>query len=124
MSGTSEGIAPNAKRLLWAGFLAILAAGIGFGIRAGFGLFLQPMSTDMGWGRETFALAMAVQNLVWGATQPFAGMLADKYGVHKIEFQHYHIPSTEPSFLNQPICWCCSGGRLSPVYSWARPAGL
>jgi predicted MFS family arabinose efflux permease len=57
---------------------------IGMGIRHGFGLFLQPMSTDMGWGRETFALAMAVQNLVWGATQPFAGMLADKYGTARI----------------------------------------
>jgi predicted MFS family arabinose efflux permease len=57
---------------------------ISFGIRHGFGLFLQPMSTDLGWGRETFALAMAVQNLVWGATQPFAGMFADKYGTARI----------------------------------------
>ena len=54
------------------------------GIRHGFGLFLQPMSTDLGWGRETFALAMAVQNLLWGVTQPFAGMLADKYGTAKV----------------------------------------
>ena len=37
-------------------------------------------SADLHWGRETFALAIAVQNLVWGATQPFAGMIADKYG--------------------------------------------
>ena len=50
------------------------------GIRHGFGLFLQPMSTELGWGRETFALALAVQNLTWGATQPFAGMLADRFG--------------------------------------------
>jgi MFS family permease len=57
---------------------------LSFGIRHGFGLFLQPMSSDLGWGRETFALAMAVQNLMWGATQPFAGMLADKYGTAKI----------------------------------------
>ncbi len=57
---------------------------IGMGIRHGFGLFLQPMSTDLGWGRETFALAMAVQNLMWGATQPFAGMLADKYGTARV----------------------------------------
>lgn len=53
---------------------------LAMGIRHGFGLFLQPMSSDLGWGRETFALAMAVQNLMWGATQPFAGMIADKYG--------------------------------------------
>jgi len=57
---------------------------LGMGIRHGFGLFLQPMSADLGWGRETFALAMAVQNLMWGATQPFAGMLADKYGTARI----------------------------------------
>jgi predicted MFS family arabinose efflux permease len=57
---------------------------LGMGIRHGFGLFLQPMSHDLGWGREIFALAIAVQNLVWGATQPFAGMLADKYGSGRI----------------------------------------
>ena len=68
--------------------VVLVAAGLvltlGMGIRHGFGLFLQPMSSDMGWGRETFALAIAVQNLVWGATQPFAGMLADKYGTARI----------------------------------------
>jgi len=57
---------------------------LSMGIRHGFGLFLQPMSTDLHWGRETFALAMAVQNLLWGATQPFAGMLADTYGTAKV----------------------------------------
>ncbi|HTI48796.1 MAG TPA: MFS transporter [Casimicrobiaceae bacterium] len=57
---------------------------LGMGIRHGFGLFLQPMTSDLHWGRETFALALAVQNLVWGATQPFAGMLADKYGSARV----------------------------------------
>ena len=57
---------------------------VAMGIRHGFGLFLQPISHDMGWGRETFALAIAVQNLVWGATQPFTGMLADKYGSARV----------------------------------------
>lgn len=57
---------------------------LGMGIRHGFGLFLQPVSADMGWGRETFALALAVQNLVWGGTQPFAGMLADRFGSAKV----------------------------------------
>jgi predicted MFS family arabinose efflux permease len=68
--------------------VVLVASGIvlilSFGIRHGFGLFLQPMSGDLGWGRETFALAMAVQNLVWGATQPFAGMLADRFGTARI----------------------------------------
>jgi MFS family permease len=57
---------------------------IAMGVRHGFGLFLQPMSADLHWGRETFALAMAVQNLVWGLTQPVSGMLADRFGTAKI----------------------------------------
>jgi predicted MFS family arabinose efflux permease len=57
---------------------------LALGIRHGFGLFLQPISSDLGWGRETFALALAVQNLVWGATQPFAGMVADRFGSAKV----------------------------------------
>jgi len=53
---------------------------IALGIRHGFGLFLQPMSVEFGWGREVFALAIALQNLVWGAAQPVTGMLADRFG--------------------------------------------
>src|SRR3990172_5231974 len=53
---------------------------IGFGVRAGLGLFLQPMSLENHWGRETFSFAMAIQNLVWGALGPFAGGIADRYG--------------------------------------------
>lgn len=55
-----------------------------FGIRAGFGLFLQPMSADLGWGREVFAFAIAVQNLLWGVGQPFAGAIADRYGSGRV----------------------------------------
>ncbi len=54
------------------------------GVRQTFGLFLQPMSAEFGWGRETFALAMAVQNLLWGLAQPFAGIVADKYGSARV----------------------------------------
>ncbi len=57
---------------------------LSMGIRHGFGLFLQPMSADLHWGRETFALALAVQNLMWGAATPFAGMFADRFGSHKV----------------------------------------
>ena len=63
--------------ILWCGAL-ILA--VSLGIRHTFGLFLQPMSLDNGWGREAFAFAIALQNLVWGLAQPFAGRLADRYG--------------------------------------------
>jgi len=57
---------------------------LSMGIRHGFGLFLQPMSAAHGWGRETFALAIAVQNLTWGAATPFAGMFADRFGSHRV----------------------------------------
>jgi MFS family permease len=53
---------------------------LSLGSRQSFGLFLQPMSADLGWGRETFAFAIALQNIVWGLAQPFAGAIADKYG--------------------------------------------
>ncbi len=61
-----------------------LVVALSFGIRSSFGLFLQPMSMDLGSGREVFALALAIQNLVWGASQPFFGMAADKWGTRRI----------------------------------------
>jgi len=57
---------------------------IALGIRHGFGLFLTPMSDEFGWGRETFALAIALQNLIWGLTQPLTGALADRIGAKKV----------------------------------------
>ncbi|GAO01696.1 MFS transporter [Anaeromyxobacter sp. PSR-1] len=69
----------------WRGPALVLAAGaltltVSLGIRHAFGLFLEPMSRDNGWTREVFAFAIALQNLVWGAAQPFAGRLADRHG--------------------------------------------
>jgi MFS family permease len=54
------------------------------GIRHGLGLFNLPITSANGWGRETYALAIALQNLVWGFAQPVAGALADRYGPFKI----------------------------------------
>ena len=53
---------------------------LALGTRQSFGLFLRPMSLDLGWGRETFSFAIALQNLVWGLAMPFAGAIADRYG--------------------------------------------
>jgi len=61
---------------------ALLA--VSLGIRHTFGLFLGPMSRDNGWTREVFAFAIALQNLVWGLAQPFAGRLADRLGAGKV----------------------------------------
>jgi MFS family permease len=54
------------------------------GIRHGFGLFNLPITSANGWGRETFALTIALQNLIWGAVQPITGALADRFGALKI----------------------------------------
>ncbi len=59
---------------------------LSFGIRSAFGLFLAPVSEELGWGREIFALSIALQNLLWGFTQPFAGAIADRYGYARVIF--------------------------------------
>ena len=69
----------------WRTPIVILACGclislLGFGPRSTFGFFLSPMSSVHGWGRDVFAFALAVQMLVWGAAQPFAGAVADRFG--------------------------------------------
>jgi MFS family permease len=61
-----------------------LIALITFGPRASSGLFQLPMITEYGWGRDTFGLAIAVQNLLWGVGQPFAGAVADRFGAFRV----------------------------------------
>ena len=69
---------------------AIVVACAGFamtivlGTRHGFGLYLQPMTLDLVMSRETFAFAIALQNLVYGFAQPFTGMIADKFGAARV----------------------------------------
>lgn len=69
----------------WRTPLVILICGgiiltLSLGTRHSFGLYLQPMTLDLGWNRQTFAIALAIQNLVYGLATPFAGMVADKFG--------------------------------------------
>jgi hypothetical protein len=66
---------------------------VGFGVRASFGRFLAPMSESFLWGREVFAMAIALQNLMWGISQPFAGPL-----------QTGTVPAVSLS-----LAVCCSG---------------
>jgi predicted MFS family arabinose efflux permease len=65
-------------------FLVLLCAavtvGLSFGIRQSFGLFIRPIPMDLGWGRETFSMVIAVQALLNGVAAPFAGALSDKWG--------------------------------------------
>ena len=53
---------------------------LSMGVRHGFGLWLQPVTQDQGWTRESFAFAIALQNLSWGLLGIVAGMLADRWG--------------------------------------------
>jgi MFS family permease len=62
---------------------ASLILALSLGTRHGFGLFLPPMSAEFGWGREVFAFAIALQNLIWGIAQPITGALADRFGARK-----------------------------------------
>jgi MFS family permease len=73
----------------WRTPLVILVCGgliltLSLGIRHSFGLYLQPMTLDLGWSRQTFAIALAIQNLVYGLATPFAGMITDKYGAARV----------------------------------------
>lgn len=67
----------------WLMLGASLVLFLSLGVRHGFGLFLSPMSLEFGWGRGVFAFAIALQNLVWGLSQPFAGAFADRFGARK-----------------------------------------
>ncbi|WP_442593557.1 MFS transporter [Parapusillimonas sp. JC17] len=68
---------PSYMRTLYAGAFVVLLV---MGVRATFGLFMQPMGTELGWGRDVFSMAFAIQNLVWGVGSIFMGILADRYG--------------------------------------------
>ena len=79
----------NTASANWRTPFIVLVAGClisltGFGIRSSFGLFLEPMTVANDWSRETFGLAMALQNLMWGIGLPVAGALADKHGSVKV----------------------------------------
>ncbi|OGA43667.1 MAG: MFS transporter, partial [Betaproteobacteria bacterium RIFCSPLOWO2_12_FULL_62_13] len=73
----------------WRTPTVVLACGgiiltIALGVRHNFGLYLHPVTMDLGIGRETFAFAIAIQNLVYGLAQPFTGMIGDRYGTARV----------------------------------------
>lgn len=92
-----------------------LILALSLGTRHGFGLFLAPMSADFGWGREVFAFAIALQNLMWGLAQPFAGALADRFGAAKVVFVGgilYAVGLLCMSMADSPLSLSLSAGLL------------
>lgn len=77
---TSERV-PTLKSVLLASGVVLTLA---MGVRHGFGFWMQPISQANGWTRETYSLALAMQNLMWGAFGPFAGMAADRFGTMRV----------------------------------------
>lgn len=78
-----------APRIGWRTPLLILIVGclvsmIGFGSRSALGFFQTPLLSANGWGRDVFGLALALQNLLWGAAQPLTGAIADRYGATRV----------------------------------------
>jgi MFS family permease len=107
----------------WRTPLLVIVAGCiisttGFGVRSVFGLFLEPMTVDREWTRETFSLAMALQNLFWGVGLPFAGAIADKLGAIKvITFGAivYALGVYGMTLVNSPIGLHLTAGILAGV---------
>jgi MFS family permease len=104
----------TAKRwLVLACGAAILA--LSMGTRHSFGLFLQPISDTHGWGRDVFAFAVALQNLVWGVSQPFTGMIADRFGAGRVVVTGavlYAVGLLAMAFAQTPLALALSAGLL------------
>ncbi|EVT88753.1 hypothetical protein Z046_19755 [Pseudomonas aeruginosa VRFPA09] len=99
------------RAAFWILLSGALILALSLGVRHGFGLFLAPMSADFGWGREVFAFAIALQNLVWGLAQPFTGALADRYGAARA------VLVGGPGCSPPGRCWDSPGGAGS-VADW------
>jgi MFS family permease len=86
-SGTSS--PPGSAIGTWRTPMLIIGFGclislMSFGPRSSLGFFLTPMSAANHWGRDVFAFALALQNLLWGIGQPFAGIIADRFGTARV----------------------------------------
>src|SRR3970040_1961118 len=88
---------------------------LSMGIRHGFGLWLQPITQSQGWSRETFAFAIAIQNLAWGVSGIFAGMVADRFGAFKVIVGGallYALGLTGMALATTPLLFSATAGVL------------
>src|SRR5262245_14959295 len=97
---------PAAARPLWVVVLSAgLIVGIAMGIRQVMGLYLTPMTQELGIGREPFSTAMAAANLAWGLCAVFAGMVADRYGAGRVV-----VAGTLASMAGMYYMWAATSG--------------
>ena len=73
-----------------------LIAMISFGPRSSLGFFLTPLSQSNHWGRDVFSMALAIQNLLWGIGQPFAGGIADRFGATRVMMARRRVLCARP----------------------------
>jgi MFS family permease len=108
------------KLATWRTPLVLIAIGcaialISFGPRSALGQFLTPLSFDRGWGRDVFSLAIAIQNLLWGAGQPLAGGVADRFGPVRVLCAGailYALGLTVMAYSTSPLMLDLSAGVL------------
>ncbi len=91
-----------------------LIALLTFGPRSSMGLFQIPLLEEKGWDRTTFGLAMALQNLFWGLSQPLFGAIADKYGTWRVLFAGavFYISGLLIMSVSATPSWLYIGGGL------------
>lgn len=112
MQPVSTLTAPDLKTVLLATGCVLTLA---MGVRHGFGFWLQPISLSNGWTRETFSMAIAVQNLMWGVFGPFAGIAADKLGTAKVIVLGavlYALGLAWMALVTQPVLFVLGSGLL------------
>jgi len=88
---------------------------LSMGIRHGFGLWLQPITMERGWTRETFAFALAIQNLTWGVAGLFVGMVADRFGAYRVLLAGsliYALGLATMAVAATPLAFTASAGVL------------
>jgi MFS family permease len=105
----------NSRQLLIILVCGSIILTLAMGIRHGLGLFLLPVTSEFGWNREAFSFALAIQNLLWGISQPFTGMIADRYGAPKALIAGALFYATGLALMtasSSPLLFSLSAGAL------------